>query len=132
MQVFVPREARSDERRVALVPESVNKLVKAGISVAMERGAGEGSFIGDKEFESAGAVLARDRADLSKADLVLKVNPPSLEDVAAMRPGAMVLAPLTPTRNLALVRALAYCHWLDAFPPLRSFEVLTQSGFPTA
>lgn len=108
MKVFVPKETRAGERRVALVPESVKKLVKTGIAVSVEPGAGGGSFIADEAFLEAGGTLAPGRvAAMSEADLILMVNPPSGDDIAAMRPGAMLLAPLMPTRNLDLVRALA-------------------------
>jgi H+-translocating NAD(P) transhydrogenase subunit alpha len=117
MQVFVPKETRAGERRVALVPESVKKLVKAGIAVSVEPGAGKSSFIADDAFLDAGATLASGRVvALSEADLVLMANPPSGDDVAAMRPGAMLLAPLLPTRSLDLVRALA-AQKVTAFSP---------------
>ena len=108
MKVFVPNETRPGERRVALVPESVKKLVKAGVAVSVERGAGEGSFLPDEAFQEAGASLSPARVSaMSEAELILMVNPPSGNDIAAMSPGAMLLAPLLPTRNLDLVRALA-------------------------
>lgn len=108
MQVYVPKETRPGERRVALVPESVRKLVKAGVAVSVERGAGEGSFTADEAFQEAGATLAPGRVvAMSEADLILMANPPSEDDIAAMRRGAMLIAPLLPARNLDLVRALA-------------------------
>ena len=107
MKLIVPRETRDGEKRVALVPESVKKLVKAGISVTIEQDSGAGSFIDDRAYAEAGATVATDlKVSLSEADLVLKVNPPTLDEVDLMRPGAMLLAPLTPTRNLDLVRKL--------------------------
>ncbi|MGE5717749.1 MAG: Re/Si-specific NAD(P)(+) transhydrogenase subunit alpha [Acidobacteriota bacterium] len=107
MKLIVPKETRDGERRVALVPESVKKLVKAGVSVTIERDAGAGSFLDDRAYVEAGAAVATDRAaSLSEADLVLKVNPPTLDEVDLMRQGAMLLASLTPTRNLDLVRKL--------------------------
>jgi NAD(P) transhydrogenase subunit alpha len=115
MKLIVPRETRDGEKRVALVPESVKKLVKAGISVTIEQDSGAGSFIDDRAYAEAGAAVATDlKASLSEADLVLKVNPPTLDEVDLMRPGAMLLAPLTPTRNLDLVRKLL-AHKVTAF-----------------
>ena len=64
MRIAVPREIRSGERRVALVPESVKKLTKAGITVTVERGAGEGSFLTDSLYREAGAELEGDVAAL--------------------------------------------------------------------
>ncbi|MGE5344464.1 MAG: Re/Si-specific NAD(P)(+) transhydrogenase subunit alpha [Acidithiobacillales bacterium] len=107
MKLFVPKETRDDERRVALVPESVKKLVKAGITVAVEHDAGAGSFLDDAAYAEAGAtVVTEGPASLGQADLVLLVGPPPPAEVDRLRPGAMLLAPLTPTRNLSLVRKL--------------------------
>jgi NAD(P) transhydrogenase subunit alpha len=107
MKVFVPRETREGERRVALVPESVKKIVQKGVEVVIEMGAGSGSFIDNEAYVQAGASVAADgKASLAAADLVLMVNAPPLEDVEAMKPGSMLLAPLSPTRNLPLVRTL--------------------------
>ena len=115
MKLIVPRETRDGEKRVALVPESVKKLVKAGISVAIEQDSGVGSFIDDRAYVEAGAAVATDlKASLSEADLVLKVNPPTFDEVDLMRPGAMLLAPLTPTQNLDLIRKLLE-HKVTAF-----------------
>jgi H+-translocating NAD(P) transhydrogenase subunit alpha len=107
MNLFVPKENSEGERRVALVPESVKKLVKAGVKVNVERGAGAGSFIADEAFAEAGATLAPDpKRALAEADLLVSVDAPPEEWVAAMKPGAMLLAPLSPTRNLTFVKAL--------------------------
>ncbi len=107
MKIFVPKETRPEERRAALVPESVKKLVKAGASVAVESGAGGGSFIADEAFAEAGASIVQDSASaLREADVVLSVDAPSASWVAALKPGAMLLAPLSATKNLDLVKAL--------------------------
>ncbi len=114
MRIAVPREIRSGERRVALVPESVKKLAKAGIAVAVERGAGEASFLTDSLYAEAGAELEGDVAALlGGADLVLKVQAPAFNEVLKrdetdlMREGAMLLATLVPARNADVVTKLA-------------------------
>jgi len=92
MQVSVPRERAPHERRVALVPDSVARLVKAGTTVVVERGAGEGSSARDDDYAAAGAQLAEDaRSACAGADVVVKVQRPSLDE-AAMVPedGALV------------------------------------------
>ena len=113
MQLAVPRELRADERRVALVPESVKKLVKAGLSVAVEPGAGALAFFPDAAYQEAGATLEGDvKALFAQADLVLKVNAPELNpalglhEVDLMKPGSMLLTTLLPSRNLEAVRKL--------------------------
>jgi H+-translocating NAD(P) transhydrogenase subunit alpha len=114
MRIAVPREIRSGERRVALVPESVKKLAKAGIAVAIERGAGEASFLTDSLYAEAGAELEGDVAALlGGADLVLKVQAPAFNEVLKrdetdlMREGAMLLATLVPARHADVVTKLA-------------------------
>ncbi len=78
MKIAVVREIREGERRVALVPESCRKLVKAGIEIAVERGAGEAAYFPDGAFVEAGAAVEIDAAGLlGSADLVLKVQPPA-------------------------------------------------------
>ena len=71
--IGVPRETAAGEKRVATVPEVVEKLVKQGFRVAVEAGAGEGSQIDDDAFRSAGAEIVADRARLwSSSDIVFQ------------------------------------------------------------
>jgi H+-translocating NAD(P) transhydrogenase subunit alpha len=114
MKLAVPREFLNGERRVALVPESVKKLVKAGFSILVETGAGERSFIADEAYREAGATLESDvRALFAEADLVLKVNAPDVNpvlgvhEVDLMCPGSMLLTTLLPIRHPDAVRRLA-------------------------
>jgi NAD(P) transhydrogenase subunit alpha len=114
MKIAVVRERVPGERRVALVPETVGKLVKAGIEVAVERGAGDAAFFPDDAYLAAGAAIGDDPARLlGEADLVLKVQPPSADapgapgEIAAMRPGSMLLGSLLPARNPGLAERLA-------------------------
>ena len=112
MRIAVPRETAPGERRVALVPESCTKLAQAGYEVAVEAGAGEAAGYADSAYGEAGAAVVADVAALlASADLVLKVNAPSVaqgrDEVAWMRPGAVSLGSLMPLRNLAAVRLLA-------------------------
>jgi NAD(P) transhydrogenase subunit alpha len=107
MQLAVPRESLEGERRVALVPESCKKLTKAGIQVVVERGAGERSHFSDEAYREAGAAVEADREALfAAADLLLTVQPPTLDEIDALKPGAMLLTTLTPTRNLDVVKRL--------------------------
>jgi H+-translocating NAD(P) transhydrogenase subunit alpha len=112
MKIGVPKETRPGDERVALVPESAKKLVKAGFAVAVEAGAGTPAFFSDDAYREAGATVERDAAQLlGSSDFVLKVNPPASDggrnEVAWMRPGTLFLASLMPLRNLEAVRALA-------------------------
>lgn len=113
MKAVVPREVRAGETRVALVPESVSKLVQAGIEVSLESGAGRTASFTDEQYAEAGAGIEADvERLLAGADLILEVGAPDrLPDgrsqIDLMRPGAMLLASLFPTRNAAAVRSLA-------------------------
>jgi NAD(P) transhydrogenase subunit alpha len=107
MNLIVPRETREGERRVALVPESAKKLVKAGIGVVVEAGAGTGSFIPDAAYQEAGATLVSGLGELyAEADFVLGASVPTPDQLDLLRPGSMLLAPLLPTRNLDVVHKL--------------------------
>lgn len=107
MKLAVPREVREGETRVALVPESVKKLITAGLEVAVERGAGAASFFPDEAYQEVGAQLVDDAgALLGGADFVCKVQAPDPREVERMKPGAFLLCGLFPTRNLDSVRKL--------------------------
>lgn len=107
MKIGVPAETRAGLTRVALVPESVKKLVSSGYAVSVQKGAGVGSHFLDQAYVEAGATLDGSAAGVLGADLVLKVAVPSAAEVVMMREGAMLLTSLMPTRNLEAVRALA-------------------------
>jgi NAD(P) transhydrogenase subunit alpha len=108
MRIGVPRETAPGERRVALVPESCKKLIQAGYEVAIEAGAGDEAGFGNAVYREAGSAVESDRRGLlGSADLVLKVGPPSADETADMRPGAIYLGSLMPLRNHDAVRALA-------------------------
>jgi NAD(P) transhydrogenase subunit alpha len=106
--VFIPRERRPGETRVAATPDSVRRMIKLGLVVALERGAGEGSSFPDAEYEAAGARLTDDpAAGAGAADVVLVVRPPDPDDVGVLKPGAVLIGLLAPHQSLDLVRALA-------------------------
>lgn len=113
MKIAVPKEIRSGENRVALDPDSCKKLIQAGAEVALEAGAGANAFFTDEAYLAAGASIVPDlKALLGEADFVLKVNAPETRpdgthEADLMRPGAMLLASIFPTRNLDSVRKMA-------------------------
>ena len=94
------------ERRVALVPEAVGKLTKAGTEVVVESGAGLGSGHDDEAYRKAGATVS-DRNAAFGADLVVKVQRPSADEIALLRDGAALVATIQPLTNTDAVRALA-------------------------
>lgn len=103
--VFVPRESRSGERRVAATPETVRKMVAAGLTVRFEAGAGEAAHFVDARYEEAGAA----RVDANEgwgADVVLAVRTPPAEALARLRAGSVLIGFLDPYRELDAVRVL--------------------------
>jgi NAD(P) transhydrogenase subunit alpha len=107
MQIGVPKESAAGERRVALVPEVLRKLAAQGHQVVVERGAGAAAMIPDRQFEEAGAALADDPAAVWGSDVVVKVAPPSAEEIARLKKGGVVIGFLAPLTNAEGVRALA-------------------------
>ena len=106
MKVGVPKETLPGERRVALVPEAARALVKANIQVAVETGAGESAFFSDAAYIDAGANLT-DAATAFGGDAVLKVQPPTPDEVARLREGGVLISFLQPATNGDAIAALA-------------------------
>jgi len=112
VKVFIPRERRPGETRVAATPETVRRMAKLGLESLVERGAGEASLFRDADFEAAGARLAADAGEGWKsADVVLKVAPPDLvegsHEAGRLKHGAVLIGFLAPHRDLEMVRLLA-------------------------
>ena len=108
MKVGVVKEILPGERRVALVPDAVSKLIAAKLEVAVQAGAGSEAFYTDDAYQKAGATLVPDaRTVLGQADALLKVQPPSLDEVAALKSGAILIGFLQPSAHAEVVKALA-------------------------
>src|SRR5438309_9816582 len=99
MRIGVPVETAAAERRVAVVPESVTRLVKAGHQVRVQHGAGAGAFHADDSYFKAGATLVDGAAVFSDVDLVAKVRAPSAAEASALRSGTAIVALLQPAAN---------------------------------
>lgn len=108
MLIAVPAETLTNERRAALTPESVQKLVKLGLEVLVESGLGKESGFADSKYQDAGATLSSDRNQvLSTGDIVLRVRKPSLEEVSQLKKGAVHISYLDPYNEAELIDALA-------------------------
>ncbi len=108
LTIGVPRETYTGEKRVATVPEVVEKLIKLGFAVSVEAGAGDAANCADDTYRAAGAEICTDAASLwAKADIVFKVRPPSLAEVALMKQGGALVGFVWPAQNLELMQALA-------------------------
>lgn len=107
MRVAVLKETRSAEHRVALVPSDVKALVKRGVTVAIQAGAGEASGISDLMYREAGAEIADNALEAVKdAKIILVVNAPSFDDLANLSEGSILVGFLDPLSDLDLVKLL--------------------------
>jgi H+-translocating NAD(P) transhydrogenase subunit alpha len=113
MKIAVAKEIEVGERRVALVPDTVARLVKQGIDVWVESGAGDRAHFSDAEYEAAGATLVSDTAQLwREADVILKINPPQeredgQQEINSLREGSVLISFLNPLGEPALIQNLA-------------------------
>jgi NAD(P) transhydrogenase subunit alpha len=108
VRIAIPKETAERERRVALVPEGAARLVRAGLEVAVERGAGGGAGFPDAQYLAAGAsVVDGSAAALSGAGLVLKVRRPSPEEAALLPEGSTLVGLLQPAAPGDLLALLA-------------------------
>lgn len=113
MKIAVAKEIEVCERRVALIPDTVARLVKQGLEVLVETGAGDRAFFSDAAYEAAGATIIADTARVwGEADVVLKVSPPQersdgSSEVELLREGSVLISFLNPLGNPAVAQKLA-------------------------
>lgn len=108
MRISVPTETTPSERRVALAPDSVTRIVKSGLAVAVQRGAGRRAGFTDEGYEKAGATMLDDAASaLAGGGVVVKVQPPSAAEIALMDTGTTLVSLMQPGRNEEVVAALS-------------------------
>ena len=107
MKIAIPKERRAGETRVAASPDTVKKYVQLGFDVQVESGAGAGASIADARYVEAGATIAADAAAAFDADVVLKVQRPTDEEIALLREGAVLIASLSALTNQVMVQKLA-------------------------
>ncbi|HXY47599.1 MAG TPA: Re/Si-specific NAD(P)(+) transhydrogenase subunit alpha [Thermoplasmata archaeon] len=104
VHISIPREVTPGERRVALIPEVVKALTKSGTQIASETNAGLSAGYPDEGYTASGATVTGDRSQLfGGAEIVLKIQPPTMDEIAAMKAGTIVVALMNASRNLDLV-----------------------------
>jgi NAD(P) transhydrogenase subunit alpha len=106
MRIGVLRERTAGERRVALIPDSVARLAKAGHEIRIESAAGTAAGFPDASYVDAGATIVPDAASAADADLVLGVRRPSMEQVPLLKEGSLLVALLQPASAGELAVAL--------------------------
>ncbi|NES99614.1 MAG: Re/Si-specific NAD(P)(+) transhydrogenase subunit alpha [Sphaerospermopsis sp. SIO1G2] len=113
MKIAVAKEIEVSERRVSLIPDTVAKLVKQGLEIYVESGAGEKAYFTDADYEAAGAIVVNDTAKLwGEADILLKVSPPQerengSSEVDLLKPGSVLISFLNPLGNPIIAKQLA-------------------------
>jgi NAD(P) transhydrogenase subunit alpha len=112
MRIAIAKEIELGERRVALIPDTVSRLVKQGFEIWVERGAGENAYFADAAYVEAGAQIVPDPETAFSADLVLKVKPPQRcsdgrHETGFLQPGSTLISFLDPLGNPALCQQLA-------------------------
>ena len=107
MKIGVPKEVAGDERRVAIVPETVKKLSAKKHEFIVQAGAGDGSFILDADYTAVGAKIVATADEVyAAADVIVKVNEPTTDEIAKVKEGSATVSLMYPLSNLALVKAL--------------------------
>jgi len=108
MIIVIPKESISDERRVAIAPQNIASFIKLGYDVKVEVGAGGFAQMPDELYESQGASIIDGKESVwSSGDLILKVNPPTVEEAMLIKEGACLICFVYPSRNETLLKALA-------------------------
>ena len=107
MIIAIPKENIPGENRVAVNPANVKELIKAGLSVNVESGAGGGSHISDQNYKDAGATIVEDQAELLRnADIVLKVNHPIENEVEMLKKNSIFVSLFQTTKETEAVQKL--------------------------
>ncbi len=94
LYIGIPKETSFQENRIALVPSSVAVLVGHGHRIIIEKGAGEKSNYADQEYSEAGADIAYSPEKVFEADVIIKVAPPSLEEIEYFKPNQIIISPI--------------------------------------
>jgi NAD(P) transhydrogenase subunit alpha len=105
-KVAVPKEIRPGERRVAINPSVAERLAKLGVTVLLQRGAGEAAQIPDHDYGDAVEIIAEAEALYAQAEIVLKVQAPTIEEIGWMREGTVVISHLSPHQEPDRIAAL--------------------------
>ena len=108
MQIVVPAETEKNERRVALTPESIKKLVRLGFRVSVEDGIGNKAGYSNQEYLDAGSLISMDRNKLlNEGDIIARVRKPSIDDIGKYKAGSIQVSYLDPYNETKLVDKLA-------------------------
>ena len=107
MRVVVPKETEAGERRVALIPDSVGRLVGAGFAIGVEQGAGALAGFADAEYAAAGADVVARSTLFAGAEAVVRVGRPTADEIGELAPGTVLVGFLSPLTDPAGIERLA-------------------------
>ncbi len=107
MQIGVPLENLSSEKRTALIPASVDRLIKKGAQITVEKSLGCGIQLTDADYTKAGAQLADHKQVLSTSDIVLRIRKPNLQEISLLKKGSIHISFLDPFNEKELIKAFA-------------------------
>ena len=108
MIIAIPKETLKNETRVSATPHSVAELIKAGYTVRLESGAGDASFFYDEDYKEKGSeIIAEKNKLIQDANIILKVTPPTIEEINLMSKGSVCVSFFQPTIDLEKVNAMA-------------------------
>jgi H+-translocating NAD(P) transhydrogenase subunit alpha len=108
MRLAVPKESAPGETRVAIVPETIKRMIAKKVDVSVESHAGERAFVRDDDYRAVGATVETSVDEMyAKSDLVIQIHPPTTAQIGKLREGGVLISLLYPLTNLDLVRALA-------------------------
>lgn len=111
MLLFIPKESRPDEKRIAIVPSSVEKFKKLGATVTLQQGIGSHLHISDEQYIKAGGeVVLNTLAASQKADITLRLNPPLIQEISHLKPGSIHLSFMNPFQSQDLIQAFKQHH----------------------
>ncbi|WP_373090463.1 NAD(P) transhydrogenase subunit alpha [Zhongshania sp.] len=106
MLIGIPKELATGENRVAIIPTDAKKLIRAGATLQVEAGLGLGSGFSDQEYTDAGATVSSDRqAILASAEIILRINKPSIDEISQMKAGCIHISYLDPFNEHSLIKA---------------------------
>jgi alanine dehydrogenase len=92
--IGIPKESQYQEKRICLTPDAVNAITAHGHKVLIESGAGEGASFSDKDYTDAGGIISRDTKKIFGCPIILKVEPPTLSEIAMINPQTTLISAL--------------------------------------
>lgn len=108
LKIGIPKETHFEEKRICLTPEAVEALTSNGHKITVESGAGDGTNFSDKEYSEAGAKISYSANDVFACNIILKIEPPSLDEIKMMNPQSVLFSAMQiKTQNKAYFKALA-------------------------